>query len=188
MNNNLNNWYFCRICNVFTAKHRNVRRPHGSSPQDQEGHEHSRPEEFPREDVEPVQLTGEVRRKFFYTNRVYQDDFRKFITGTVGVRSRGLQEDLGVRLLQPSKENGEGAPEGRLHLRRGGLRRLPQETYRKRYGAMSSIIGTEKIYISVIDPSRVASLAMFNCKHAFHLQCLPDNATMCGICYALEQK
>ncbi|XP_018576522.1 vacuolar protein sorting-associated protein 41 homolog isoform X2 [Anoplophora glabripennis] len=38
------------------------------------------------------------------------------------------------------------------------------------------------------DPSRAVSLAMFNCKHAFHLQCLPDNATICGICYTLEQK
>lgn len=38
------------------------------------------------------------------------------------------------------------------------------------------------------DPSRVVSLAMFNCKHAFHVQCLPDNVTVCGICYAMEQK
>ncbi|KAJ8916506.1 hypothetical protein NQ315_000148 [Exocentrus adspersus] len=38
------------------------------------------------------------------------------------------------------------------------------------------------------DPTRVSSMAMFNCKHAFHVHCLPDNTTVCGICYALEPK
>ncbi|KAJ8982241.1 hypothetical protein NQ317_013543 [Molorchus minor] len=38
------------------------------------------------------------------------------------------------------------------------------------------------------DPSRAATVMMFNCKHAFHLQCMPENTSMCGICYTLEQK
>ncbi|KAJ8956298.1 hypothetical protein NQ318_015034 [Aromia moschata] len=38
------------------------------------------------------------------------------------------------------------------------------------------------------DPSRAVTIAMFNCKHAFHLQCMPSNTTICAICYTLEQK
>ncbi|CAG9814950.1 unnamed protein product [Phaedon cochleariae] len=38
------------------------------------------------------------------------------------------------------------------------------------------------------DPSRAAGVAMFNCKHAFHVQCMPNKMTKCAICYAKEQK
>ncbi|XP_056634578.1 vacuolar protein sorting-associated protein 41 homolog isoform X1 [Diorhabda sublineata] len=38
------------------------------------------------------------------------------------------------------------------------------------------------------DSSRASDIAVFNCKHIFHLQCIPKNMTKCGICYATEQK
>ncbi|XP_050502655.1 vacuolar protein sorting-associated protein 41 homolog [Diabrotica virgifera virgifera] len=38
------------------------------------------------------------------------------------------------------------------------------------------------------DPSRAVDIAVYNCKHTFHLQCIPENMTKCGICYTTEQK
>ncbi|CAG9831675.1 unnamed protein product [Diabrotica balteata] len=38
------------------------------------------------------------------------------------------------------------------------------------------------------DPSRAVDIAVYNCKHTFHLQCIPENMSKCGICYTTEQK
>lgn len=32
------------------------------------------------------------------------------------------------------------------------------------------------------DPSRTSNIIMFNCKHIFHMQCLPEDVTFCVIC------
>ncbi|KAG5873450.1 hypothetical protein JTB14_007217 [Gonioctena quinquepunctata] len=38
------------------------------------------------------------------------------------------------------------------------------------------------------DPARAANIAMFNCKHAFHTDCMPVQRSICGICYATEEQ
>ncbi|XP_019871833.1 vacuolar protein sorting-associated protein 41 homolog [Aethina tumida] len=37
------------------------------------------------------------------------------------------------------------------------------------------------------DPSRLKDVQVFNCRHAFHQGCLPENTLVCGICHPLVQ-
>ncbi|XP_045469262.1 vacuolar protein sorting-associated protein 41 homolog [Harmonia axyridis] len=37
------------------------------------------------------------------------------------------------------------------------------------------------------DPSRMTNIMLFNCKHAFHDQCIPEGTATCGICYPLKK-
>ncbi|KAL3270997.1 hypothetical protein HHI36_021499 [Cryptolaemus montrouzieri] len=38
------------------------------------------------------------------------------------------------------------------------------------------------------DPARMSNILLFNCKHAFHEQCLPEDSGTCGICYPLKKR
>lgn len=38
------------------------------------------------------------------------------------------------------------------------------------------------------DPSRMTNILLFNCKHAFHEQCMPEGSGTCGICYPLKKR
>ncbi|KAK9887593.1 hypothetical protein WA026_023476 [Henosepilachna vigintioctopunctata] len=37
------------------------------------------------------------------------------------------------------------------------------------------------------DSTRICNIMLFNCKHAFHDQCLPEGSMTCGICYPLKK-
>ncbi|XP_044763027.1 vacuolar protein sorting-associated protein 41 homolog [Coccinella septempunctata] len=38
------------------------------------------------------------------------------------------------------------------------------------------------------DSSRMTNILLFNCKHAFHEQCMPEGSGTCGICYPLKKR
>lgn len=38
------------------------------------------------------------------------------------------------------------------------------------------------------DVSRVVNITVFNCKHAFHEHCMPQNLIKCGICYPVDSE